>query len=838
MKIRLILLLLSIAVSAAAQQREVVTPEIPSDIAPKTQTLQPGVKLTMLAEHPDLATPTGIDVDIEGNIWVVSCHTHFRPNAYQGPEKDEVLIFDADGKNRRLFYNATEATMDLELGPGGWVYLAERDRILRVRDSDGDGVGDVEEDIAVLDTTADYPHNGLTGLARHPGGYLMFALGENYWKDWTLTGVDGSAVSGTGEGGIFRCAMDGKLLERIAVGFWNPFGVLVREDLEMFVAENDPGARPPCRLIHLVEGGDYGYQRHYGNAPFHPFVAWNGELRGTLPMLDASGEAPCGIAQLGGGVIVPSWSHNRIDFFSLKRNGASYDSTRIEMLRGSDNFRPTCIAEGPDGAFYFTDWVFTSYELHTLGRLWKLEIDRSADWIEPKSIEPQNDAAALAQELRSGKSKLQVPQLLKHARSDDSFLARAALQALSTKLKSYPADWDAEDRANAVYARSLAEPKDETWVRAALADENADVRFEAVRWIADKNLTQFADEIDTLFTDPNLDYRMFEACLAAANTLSGEPRKGITDIPMLLERVNDEEASSATRAYALRLLPPNHPRVTQELLLKLVAFDDGQAAESGDEELVLEVVRCLAGKADEASLDILAQFATQEKNPLAARLEAILGLGASPEAHSETLVALRGDSNPQIVAEADRALRGTESGGGLTAKTIMMDNPPGMTDTAGWRKRIDAAEGEPDVEAGRRIFFHSRLTRCATCHRHSGRGAVVGPDLSAVGIGPGEDIDWLLTQIIDPGREVAPQFHPWQLDLKDGSTFVGFALRKGGRSGKEFYRDITGAEKAILKTDIIAREEVKTSLMPPGLTMNLTAEELSDLIAFLQASGR
>lgn len=834
MKSRSFLSFLLIAASAAA---EVVTPETPDDIAPKTQTLQPGVKLTMLAEHPDLATPTGIDVDIDGNIWVVSCHTHFRPDAYDGPEKDEVHIFDANGKNRRLFYNATETTMDLELGSGGWVYLAERSRILRVRDSDGDGVGDVEEDVAVLETTTEYPHNGLTGLARHPGGYLMFALGENRSNDWTLTGVDGSSVTGTGEGGVFRSTMDGKQIKRIAEGFWNPFGVLVREDLEMFVAENDPGARPPCRLIHLVEGGNYGYQRHYGPAPFHPFVAWNGELRGTLPMLDASGEAPCGIAQLGGGVIVPSWSHNRIDFFSLKRNGASYDSTRIELLRGSDNFRPTCIAEGPDGAFYFTDWVFTSYELHKLGRLWKLEIDREAEWLTPKVIEPQNHEAALAQELRSGKSKADVPQLLAHARNDDPYIARAALQALSTKLETYPIDWDVEDRANAVYARSLAEPKDETWVRAALADENADVRFEAVRWIADKNLTQFAGDINALFAEPNLDYYLFEACLAAANTLKGEPGKGIADIPMLVARLTDESASAATRAYALRLIPPKHPRITQQLLLRLVAFDDGQA-EGDDEELVLEVVRCLAGKADEPSLDILAQFAKQEKNPLAARLEAILGLGAAPDAHSETLVALRGSANPQIAAEADRALRGTEAGGGLTAKTIMMTGPPAMTDTAGWKKLIDAAEGEPDVDAGRRIFFHPRLTRCATCHRHSGRGSVVGPDLSAVGIGPGEDVDWLLTQILDPGREVAPQFHPWQLELKDSSTFVGIALRKGGRSGKEFYRDITGAEQAILKTDIVAREEVKTSLMPPGLTMNLTAEELRDLIAFLQSSGR
>jgi len=37
--------------------------------------LQPGVKLTLVTEHPDVVTPTGIDVDHKGHIWLVSSHT-------------------------------------------------------------------------------------------------------------------------------------------------------------------------------------------------------------------------------------------------------------------------------------------------------------------------------------------------------------------------------------------------------------------------------------------------------------------------------------------------------------------------------------------------------------------------------------------------------------------------------------------------------------------------------------------------------------------------------------------------------------------------------------------
>ncbi len=180
----LLVLLLSLAAPLVAQSpNKPKAPVVPEKLNADIQAHQPGVQMTLLAEHPALVTPTGIDVDAQGNIWLISCHTHFRPEGYAGPEHDEVLVFDKSGKNRRVFYNRTDATMHIKLGPDGWVYLAERDRILRVKDSNGDGVANVEENLAVLDTVADYPHNGLSGMAWHPDGALIFSLGENLVKD-------------------------------------------------------------------------------------------------------------------------------------------------------------------------------------------------------------------------------------------------------------------------------------------------------------------------------------------------------------------------------------------------------------------------------------------------------------------------------------------------------------------------------------------------------------------------------------------------------------------------------------------------------------------------------
>ncbi len=100
---------------------------------------------------------------------------------------------------------------------------------------------------------------------------------------------------------------------------------MVRADGEIFAAENDPGSRPPCRLLQIIEGADYGYQWFTVARRF--IRLWLGsELRGTLGMIHPCCEGPSAIVQLGGGVLVPSWSNHTIEYFPLHRRGAGYSS--------------------------------------------------------------------------------------------------------------------------------------------------------------------------------------------------------------------------------------------------------------------------------------------------------------------------------------------------------------------------------------------------------------------------------------------------------------------------------------------------------------------------------
>ena len=62
----------------------------------------------------------------------------------------------------------------------------------------------------------------------------------------------------------------------------------------------------------------------------------------------------------------------------------------------------------------------------------------------------------------------------------------------------------------------------------------------------------------------------------------------------------------------------------------------------------------------------------------------------------------------------------------------MIARRPAADDLDGWLKFLaDGTEPPADAEAGERIFFHRKSAGCSNCHQMLGRGAKVGPELTA-----------------------------------------------------------------------------------------------------------
>jgi putative membrane-bound dehydrogenase-like protein len=363
------------------------------------------LEISLFAIDPQVTTPTGIAVDEKGIVFVVENNTHFRPKEYHRPELDRILTMqdtDSDGRADKIgeFYTGLKNTMSIAFETDGALLVATRNEIFRLRDKDNDGKAEERTDLIALDTKGNYPHNGLAGFALDFRGDIYFGFGENLGAEYTIKGTDGGELKGGGEGGnIYCCDPAGKKLRLVATGFWNPFHVTFDTFGRLFTVDNDPDSRPPCRLIHVVEGGDYGFRFRNGRKGVSPFTAWNGELPATLPMVAGTGEAPCAVMayesdnfpnEYRGELLVTSWGDHRLERYTLKPRGASFSAEMKPVVSGDQNFRPVGLAMAPDGSLFMSDWVDKSYPIHGKGRIWHL---RSKN---PPTRQPLSDDPALA----------------------------------------------------------------------------------------------------------------------------------------------------------------------------------------------------------------------------------------------------------------------------------------------------------------------------------------------------------------------------------------------------------------------------------------------------------
>jgi putative membrane-bound dehydrogenase-like protein len=482
--------------------RETPTPDTPLAADPRLQ-------VDLFALSPEIVHVIGMDCDAKGRLLVIESHTHFPPKDYKGPKHDRIRVLedtDGDGRADRFttFFEGTTKTMDIAVHPDGWVYLATRNEVLRVRDTDGDGKADEQQRVVFLDTAGDYPHNGLSGLAFDSKGNLYFGMGENLGAGYKLIGADGTTLSGGGEGGnVFWCTADGKGLRRVATGFWNPFGVCRDVFGRLFAVDNDPDSMPPCRMVHVVEGGDYGYQFRYGRAGRHPFQCWNGQLAGTLPMLAGTGEAPVEVLayesdglprEYLGNLLVTAWADHRIERYVLKERGASYTAERRPFVQGSKDFRPTGLALAPDGSLFVGDWVKSDYTLHGKGAVWHV---RLRDAVKPdRPRDPRRALASAHRPLRDvvarelARTEEGRTFLREQLAARDERVRAAALTALidsgdgKTDLAAIAAK-DPQVAIRAMAVRALAARGDDT--ARFLDAQEPGLRLEAVAGLRGKN---------------------------------------------------------------------------------------------------------------------------------------------------------------------------------------------------------------------------------------------------------------------------------------------------------------------------------------------------------------
>jgi putative membrane-bound dehydrogenase-like protein len=143
------------------------------------------------------------------------------------------------------------------------------------------------------------------------------------------------------------------------------------------------------------------------------------------------------------------------------------------------------------------------------------------------------------------------------------------------------------------------------------------------------------------------------------------------------------------------------------------------------------------------------------------------------------------------------------------------------------RRFRPALEMSGDIQRGKTVFQQ----RCQSCHRLGNDGFAVGPDLAGARGGGKEK---LLVNILDPNREVPPNYFGYVVDTKEGDSYTGLIVNETASSVT--IRQPLGTELVVARSQIAKMQALKLSLMPEGLEEGLTNQDLADLVDFIFAN--
>jgi putative heme-binding domain-containing protein len=194
------------------------------------------------------------------------------------------------------------------------------------------------------------------------------------------------------------------------------------------------------------------------------------------------------------------------------------------------------------------------------------------------------------------------------------------------------------------------------------------------------------------------------------------------------------------------------------------------------------------------------------------------GFPAAPARMGIRAVRESGSREPELVVALTRAAGLSGSEAELSKREIM--------------KLAEAVLNGGDAARGERIF-RSQQQSCATCHAIGGVGGHVGPDLTS--IGASAQLDYLIESVYYPNKEIKDGFHSSLVETRDGEEMAGIPVREN--ASELVLRTAADQEVTIAKSQILSRK-VGGSLMPSGLTDNLSMAQQLDLFRFLSELGK
>ena len=132
-----------------------------------------------------------------------------------------------------------------------------------------------------------------------------------------------------------------------------------------------------------------------------------------------------------------------------------------------------------------------------------------------------------------------------------------------------------------------------------------------------------------------------------------------------------------------------------------------------------------------------------------------------------------------------------------------------------------------NLKHGEEIFF-GRGT-CFACHQVKGKGVPIGPDMN--GINKRRDADYVIRSILIPDEYIVEGFQQTSLEMNDGRKLFGMIQEETAQTLKIYL--LTGEQISVDTKDIIKRNDAKNSSMPGSFSHTLSAQDVSDVTAWI-----
>jgi putative membrane-bound dehydrogenase-like protein len=354
-----------------------------------------GLDMQLFAAEPMLLSPSNIDVDHLGRIWVCEVVNYRRfanGNNPDRPEGDRILVLedtDADGKADRQTVFHQGRDIDSAHGVcvlGNRVIVSAGDSVFSFYDDNGDLQADRREVMFTGIKGTQHDH-GIHSFTFGPDGRLYFNFGNSGEELHTPDGkivVDlaGNEVRAARkpyqEGMAFRCELDGSRVETLGWNFRNNWELCVDSFGSVWQSDNDDDGNRGVRINFVMEYGNYGYKDEFTGAGWQapranleteiPQRHWHLNDPGVVPnLLQTGAGSPTGILIYEGDALPARYLNqlihcdagpNVVRSYAVAQAGAGYTAEINNIVNGARDqwFRPSDVCVAPDGSLIVADW--------------------------------------------------------------------------------------------------------------------------------------------------------------------------------------------------------------------------------------------------------------------------------------------------------------------------------------------------------------------------------------------------------------------------------------------------------------------------------------------------